>query len=49
MNKYKSFAQMASREESIFNYQSLEDKGFKSLYSEILEKLDIITDCKSIE
>ena len=27
--KFKSFAQMASREDSLFNFENLEDKGFR--------------------
>ena len=39
---------MASREESIFNFENLDEKGFKQLYSDTLEKLDMMTDCKCI-
>ena len=45
-SKFKSFAQMASRDDSIFNFENLEDKGFRQLYSDVLDKLDIVTDCK---
>lgn len=39
---------MISQEDSFFNYTALEDKGFRQIYSDVLEKLDIMTDCKYI-
>lgn len=37
---------MASRDDCIFNFENLEDKGFRQLYSDVLDKLDVITDWK---
>jgi len=39
---------MACREESIFSFENLDEKGFRQLYSDTLEKLEVITDCKYI-
>ena len=37
---------MACREDSIFSFDNLDEKGFRQLYSDTLEKLEVITDCK---
>jgi hypothetical protein len=39
---------MAMREDSTFSFENIEEKGFRQLYSDVLEKLAITTDCKSI-
>ena len=44
--KFRTYAQMAQREESIFSFENLDEKGFRQLYSDTLEKLEVITDCK---
>jgi len=38
---------MACREDSIFSFENLDEKGFRQLYSDTLEKLEVITDWKT--
>ena len=44
--KGKTFREMAGKEDSLFSFDQLEQKGFRQIYSDILDKLDVLTDCK---
>jgi heme oxygenase len=37
---------LAGKEGSLFSFDQLDQKGFKQIYSEVLDKLDVLTECK---
>lgn len=43
---FRTFQEIASNEESLFNWQTLSEKGYRKLYSEVMGRADVLSMCK---
>ena len=43
---FRTFQEIAADEDSLFNWQTLSEKGYRKLYSEVLGRADVHSMCK---